>query len=90
MTDSTSDNAVHWRDDGSSANNPCPDWWQSSRLDSIGGRLIYTDHDTARGGAERREVVEDAGRLVELAGRMGVSDEALEAALRYLDTGGAS
>ena len=79
MSDS---NRVHWEDDGSSANRPVPDWWEATELREIGGRLVFSFHEGSEG---RKEVVTDAGRLAEIAARMGVGDDDLAEAMRVLD-----
>ena len=71
---------IAWKDDS-----PCLDWWESKRLTEIGGRLIYTDIDIHAGCRERRELVTEPARLVEIAGQMGRSDEDIAAALAILE-----
>ena len=75
--------ALHWKDDGGSAHNPQPDWWDEVRLDEVGGKLIYTE---SPGGQTRRELIDDPARLVELSAQFGdVGDEELAEALALLD-----
>ena len=73
-----------WKDSGSSATNPVPDWWEEQRLISVNGILIHTWIDTSSGCREQRKAVETAEELIRLSGQMGASEEELAAALELL------
>jgi len=79
----TLDQEVLWEDDGRTANRPCPDWWDQHSVERFGNRLIHRYFD---GSQQKMELIEDAARLVELAGEMEASDEELVKALSVLDS----
>ena len=85
IDEAPSKNEIHIVDDGSHANNPRPDWWEEKRLDSIGGRLFYTTIDVMNGCREKRELIDDAGRLAEVASDMGLDDDDLAKAVQFLN-----
>lgn len=72
-----------WQHDGSNAaTKPVPDWWDAIELKEIGGKLIFRSWPM---GIERTELIEDAGRLVELAGLFNATDEQIAEALTVLE-----
>lgn len=83
MAESESDvTRIDWQDDGRTANNPCPDWWEESSLRELGGVLIHTYHE---GALERREVVDTVARLVELSATFQPDDEELARAIEIVE-----
>ena len=80
-----SQNAVDWMDDTHSSQT-----YPYDRLTELGGKLVYTTNKPRQDGTlpstSRRELVTTTARLVEIAGVMGVDDDRLAVAIRWLET----
>lgn len=73
-----------WINDGASANNPVPNWWDKSELRLIGDQLVYVTVDVGNGCRERREHVTSKSRLIELSAEFDVGDDELGEVLNTL------